>query len=264
MLYTNKVIWITGASSGIGQELALQFAKEKATLVLSSRNLSRLNEVKLECEKRGSVCHVFPLDLTIEKNINETAKQVLEKVKKIDLLINNGGISQRSFALETPVDVDRKVMETNFFGAVTLTKSVLPSMVANGGGHIVAISSIVGKFGFPLRSAYSASKHALHGFFDTIRAELYSKNIQVTLVIPGRIRTNISVNAIDKEGKAYGVMDEGQSAGMPVNQCVRKIIKGLKKNKKEILVGKSETLMVHIRKFLPGLYYKLARKVSPT
>lgn len=264
MQFQNKTIWITGASSGIGEALALEWAKHSPTIILSGRNEERLNEVKQNCEALGAKCFVVVLDLTDQKSIIDATKNVLEKHPSIDILVNNGGISQRSTAIETPVEVDRKIMETNFFGAVTLTKEVIPSMVKNRNGHIVVISSVVGKFGFPLRTAYSASKHALQGFFDSLRAELTPDNVKVTMVSPGRITTNISVNAIDKDGAKHGVMDPGQASGMPSDVCARKIISAVKRDKKEIFVGGKELLMVKIRKFLPGLYYKMASKVKPT
>ncbi len=264
MRYRNKVIWITGASSGIGEALAIRLAKMGNTLVLSSRDTDKLNDVKTRCEQMNSKCAVFGLDLSDEKSIVEVSNKVLRSFPTIDLLINNGGISQRSYIVETPVSVDRKVMETNFFGSVALTKSVLPRMIEQGGGHVAAVTSVVGKFGFPLRSAYSASKHAMHGFFDTLRAELQHKKIKVTLIVPGRIRTNISVNAVNKEGKKYGIMDSGQAQGMDVEKAARKIVRALEKEKKEFLIGGKEPLMVYIRRFLPVLYYRLVSRVRRT
>ena len=197
-------------------------------------------------------------------SIKNCAADVINHFPKIDILINNGGISQRSLAIETPVDVDRKIMETNFFGAVALTKEVLPALVKDNGGNIVVISSVTGKFGFPLRTAYSASKHALQGFFEALRAELYDKNIKITIVSPGRIVTDISLNAITKNGTKHGVMDDGQAAGMPADVCAQKIISAVSKNKKELWIGGKEVLLIYIRKFLPPLFHMLARKVKPT
>lgn len=264
MQFQNKTIWITGASSGIGEALAYEWAKYSPKLILSGRNLDKLNEVKSLCESKGAQCTVVQLDLMNQESIEKAAKTVFDSFPKVDILVNNGGISQRSTAIETPIDVDRKIMETNFFGAVALTKQVIPSMVKHQKGHIVVISSIVGKFGFPLRTAYSASKHALQGYFDSLRAELKPDNIHVTMVSPGRITTNISVNAIDKDGKQHGIMDPGQANGMPSDVCAKKIVAAIKKDKKELLVGGKELIMVKIRKFLPGLYYKMASKVKPT
>ena len=264
MNFENKTVWITGASSGIGEALALEWAKYKPTLILSGRNIEKLNNVLSLCENAGAKGSVVSMDLT-DKNAIETAVQeVFKKHKVVDILVNNGGISQRATVLESSLEVDRKVMETNFFGTITLTKLVLPKMVENKGGHFVVISSIVGKFGFPLRSAYSASKHALQGYFDSLRAEMVKDNIGVTIVSPGRINTHISLNAVDKDGKSHGTMDPGQAEGMHADVCAKKIIRAVAKKKKDILVGKKELLLVHIRRFLPALYYKMASKISAT
>lgn len=261
MSFKDKIIWITGASSGIGEALAKEWAVFKPELILSGRNLEKLEEVKSNCEKLGASCKVVSLDLTNPVTIATAAKEVLDTYGWVDILVNNGGISQRSTVLESTIAIDRHVMETNFFGAVAITKAVLPSMVNRKSGHIVVISSVVGKFGFPMRSAYSASKHALQGFFDSLRAENVSNNIAVTIVSPGRINTNISLNAIDKTGGKHGVMDPGQAGGMPAPKCARIIITAVRKKKKDILIGRKELLMVYFRRFLPAIYFKMASNV---
>jgi short-subunit dehydrogenase len=259
-----KTIWITGASSGIGEALAYEYAKRGTYLILSARSEAKLREVASRCEAFGSQVRVIKLDLENSEELSVIASETVKEFPIIDILVNNGGISQRSLAEETPIAVDRKIMETNFFGAVLLTKHVLPALISGNGGKIVVISSVVGKFGFPLRTAYSASKHALQGYFESLRAELFDKNIRITIVSPGRVYTRISLNAIDKTGGKYGVMDEGQSGGMPADVCARKIIRAVDKGRKELLVGGKEVIMVYIRKFLPPLFHKLARKVKPT
>ncbi len=263
MNFSDKIIWITGASSGIGEALAIEWSTYKPTLILSGRNTEKLETVKTRCEQKGANCLVIPLDITIRESIDGAAEKIFSTFDRVDILVNNSGISQRSLAIETPIEVDRKIMETNFFGAVAITKKVLPSMSKNKFGHIVVISSIVGKFGFPVRTAYSASKHALQGFFESLRAEMVSDNIRVTIVSPGRIHTNISINSVDKDGNKYGVMDPGQAKGMPADVCAKKIIRAVRKYKKDILVGRSELLMAYIRKFLPVLYYKMSSKIKP-
>jgi short-subunit dehydrogenase len=264
MDFSGKTIWITGASSGIGEAMAMEWAAYKTVLILSGRNTGKLEELKEKCEAAGSVCHVVPLDLTITESINEAAAKVFSLFPAVDILVNNGGISQRSLAVETPMEVDRTIFETNFFGAIALTKKVLPGMVSRKTGHIVVISSIVGKFGFPLRTAYSATKHALQGYFESLRAEVKEHHVKVTIVSPGRILTRISINAIDKDGGRHGVMDQAQAKGMPAATCARKIIRAVKRNRKDILIGRSELIMYYIHKFFPALYYHLSSKIKPT
>ena len=175
-----------------------------------------------------------------------------------------GGISQRSLANDTDIAIDRKIFEVNFFGTIELTKLVLPNMIKNGCGQIGVTTSIVGKFVFPYRSSYSATKQALHGFFESVRAENVTNNIQISMIIPGRVKTNISMNAIDHSGKAQNIMDEGQEQGISAEHAARTIIKNLQKEKKEILVGGKELMMVHIRRFCPRLFYYLSTKVKPS
>ncbi len=263
MDFSNKTIWVTGASSGIGRAVALELSRNNARLILSGRNEEELQKVANQCRKNGSTTRIAAFDLRDDKAVIDKAEEILKSEERIDCLYQFGGISQRSFVSETPLHVDRKIFEVNFFGTVALTKAVLPVMIKNGGGHIAATSSIVGKFGFPYRSAYSASKHALHGFFESLRAENVVNNISVSMIIPGRIKTDISVNALDKDGNKYGKMDEGQDKGMSAEKCAKIICRKLKKEKKEIIAGGIDLLMIYIRRFLPFLYYHLSSRVKP-
>ena len=263
MNFTGKTIWITGASSGMGRTVSIELSKEDTVLILSDIDKMGLEKVGEICAQNGSSVHITPLDLGNEKSIEKTAQELFEKNLKVDCLYHFAGISQRSLVSETPLHVDRKIFEINFFGAIALTKAVLPQMIKNGGGQIAATSSLVGKFGFPLRSAYSATKHALHGFFESLRAENKDNNILVTLLIPGRVQTNISLHALDKDGKTHGKMDKGQSSGITAEKAAKIICRGLKRNKKEVLVGGKELIMVHIRRFLPRLYYYLSSRIKP-
>jgi len=257
----DKIVWITGASSGIGEELAYAFAREGAFLVLSARNQEKLEQVKARCLTMTSECLVKPIDLSKIGELEAAVNSVLAQTGRIDLLINNAGRSQRSLAQETPLEIDRSIMELNFFSTVALTKLVLPHMLKNRSGHLVVISSITGKFGVRTRTAYSASKHALQGYFESLRAELSGGNIRVTIVSPGFIRTNISVNAVTKDGSSYQQMDKGQAKGMDPSICAARIVKAVKRDRKEVLVGGKELIMVCIRRFVPALYHWLVTKI---
>ncbi len=263
MNFTGKTIWITGASSGIGKAVAIELSKIRTNLILSDINKEGLLEVAATCGNNSCTTLSVPVDLSDEKSVEAASLQVLDKKIKIDCLYHFAGISQRSLVSETPMFVDRKIFEINFFGAIALTKAVLPEMIKNGGGQIAVTSSIVGKFGFPYRSSYSATKHALHGFFESLRAENRKYNIQVSVIIPGRVQTNISLNALNKEGKTHAKMDDGQDSGITAEKAAKIICRNLKKNKKEILVGGKELMMVHIRRFLPRLYYYMSTRVKP-
>ncbi|MGI9531872.1 SDR family NAD(P)-dependent oxidoreductase [Lutimonas sp.] len=263
MKFNGKTLWITGASSGIGRAVAIEFSYKKCHLILSSRNKDALEEVRGICEHNGSSAEVIPLDLGNSESIVAAVKKAQAFNKTIDGLYHFGGISQRSYAIDTDIAVERKIFEVNFFGTIELSKMVLPIMIGNGGGQIGVTSSIVGKFGFPYRSSYAASKHALHGYFESLRAENVAHNILISMLIPGRVKTNISMNALDSQGKAYHKMDDGQNKGMSAEKAGRTIVNSLGKERKEILIGGSELLMVQIRRFLPRLFYYLSTKVQP-
>lgn len=254
-----KVVWITGASSGIGKELALQYAASGAVVVLSARNRAKLQEVAEQCKN----AFVLPLDLADSVNFNALVQQVVAQFGHIDILVNNGGNSQRATADDTDIEVARQLMEINYFGPVALTKAVLPIMKKQGSGHIVVVSSIAGKFGFYLRSSYSAAKHALHGFFDSLRLEEERNGIKVTIVCPGKIQTNMSVNALKADGSKHAIMDRSQGEGMPAAECARKMIVAINQNKEEVLIGGKETLAVKIRRLSPKLFGKIIRKQNP-
>jgi short-subunit dehydrogenase len=258
-----KIIWLTGASSGIGEALAYQWSKEGHFLILSARRKDELIRVQNHCQN-PKACKILPLDLSKQTDIEVAADVVLNEFGHVDILVHNGGISQRSLAEDTIIDVDRKIMEVDYFSGLILTKKLLPAMLANKKGHIVAISSITGLFGFPLRSAYSAAKHAMHGFYETLWAEVHTKGIDVTIVCPGRISTNISLHALTKEGSPHGITDPAQKKGMTAKDCAKKIIRAVQKRKKEVYIGKSELLMVYFKRYIPSLYYKLVSKVKST
>jgi dehydrogenase/reductase SDR family protein 7B len=260
-----KIAWITGASSGIGEALASELFSQGATVILSARNRDKLNELKTRFDFRDkNRCFIVPCDVTRQTEIDQAVNEVKSLVDHIDLLINNAGISQRSYTLDTSLSVDRQLFEVNFFGTVAITKAILPWMISKGGGHIVVISSMAGKYGFRMRSSYSASKHALHGFFETLRAELHDKQVGVTIVCPGRVKTDISINSVTGDGKKYGIMDAGQKNGVPVEKCARIIVRAIKAKRKEVFIGGRELFLLTVKRFCPPLYYWIVNRASPT
>lgn len=263
MTFSGKTYWITGAASGMGKSVSVALAKHKVRLIVSDRDEQGLQATAKEIENEGSSVNIVPLDMSDSASIETTAQRVLDQGEKIFGLYHFAGISQRSFVVDTPLENDRKIMEINFFGVVALTKVLLPHMIANGGGQLAAASSLVGRFGFPYRSAYSASKHALHGFFESLLAENFDKNIRVSMLIGGRIQTNISKFALNKEGREHGQMDAGQANGISPEKAAKQILRGLKRNRYEIPVGGRELLMLKIKRFTPALYYRLARTIKP-
>lgn len=258
-----KWVWITGASSGIGKALAIEYAKTGCKLLLSARNTEQLKAVKATC-KRAEEIQILPLDLLkIDESI-EKAKEFLATIGPIHTLINNAGISQRALVKDTSLDVDRRIMEINFFAVSALTKLVLPQMMEQKEGQFIAMSSLVGKFGSPLRSAYSASKHALHGYYEALRAETYEDGIRVLIVCPGFIKTNISINAVTGSGEKQNKMDDKQANGMLPEDLAKKILRAVYKAKEEIVVGGSERYGVLVKRLFPSIFSKLIKRVKVT
>lgn len=253
MSFKGKVIWITGASSGIGEELAYAFHNEGARLILSSRRPEELGRVRENCNGDKSHIHILPLDLTDMESHADVAEHAIELYGRVDMLLNNGGISQRGLAHETNMEVIRQVMEINFFGTINLTRQLLPHMIEKKSGHIVVMSSVVGKFGTRLRSTYAASKHALHGWFDSLRQEITVHNIDVTLICPGFVKTNVTLNALMADGTLLGEMGSGQMHGMTPKTFSEKLLPKLAKRKKEIYIGGREVVAVYIKRFFPRL-----------
>ncbi|WP_111656674.1 SDR family oxidoreductase [Isoalcanivorax indicus] len=263
MALHNKVIWITGASSGIGEALARAFSHQGARLVLSARRRDELERVRASL--RDPDRHtVLPLDLTDSDSFAAATQSVLEQCQRIDILVNNGGISQRSRVIDTDLAVDRRVMEVNYFGAIGLTKAVLPAMREAGGGQVVVISSLVGELPTPMRSAYCASKHALHGWFEALRAEEHDRGIRVLMVMPGFIRTNVSINAITADGSAHGVMDDHQAAGLDVDVCAGRIVRAVQRGREQVIIGGREVAGIWLKRFFPSLYRKVIRRIKVT
>jgi dehydrogenase/reductase SDR family member 7B len=262
MKFQDKRVWITGASSGIGKEMVRQLSGIARLLVISALEEEELYALKNEIASVHTQIDVVPFNLGEIHQVEMAAKGVIERHGGVDILINNGGISQRGLFDQTTMEVDRHIMEVNFFSQILLAKLMLPGMLKQGAGHIAVTSSMVGKFGFPLRSSYAASKHALQGYFETVGLEYRNQGIRTTIACPGRIRTNISVNAISGTGEKHGVMDPGQANGMSAQQCARKYLKGVEQDKWETYIGKKEILMIWFKRYLPALFRRMALKVS--
>lgn len=264
MSLQKKAIWITGASSGIGEALAYEFNKKGAHLILSSRRTKELERVKNACENHEETVRILPLDLAVPESLPAIAKEAVSLFGSIDMLINNGGISQRAYAVDTEMETVRRIMEINFFGTVALTKAVLPGMIEQQSGHIVVISSVMGKIGTKYRSSYSASKHALHGWFDCLRHEVYEHGISVSIVCPGFVKTNVTVNALTGEGEKYNKMEKAQKSAMPPKEFAKRLLPKLARGKDEIFIGGSEILTVYIKRLSPRLLNWVLKRVKVT
>ena len=264
MNFQNKVIWITGASSGIWRALALELSNLDALLILSARNEAALESVKKKCKNPSNVT-VLPLDLEVHSSFNKITTTAIKLFGRIDILLNNGGISQRSLASETNISVDKKIMEVNYTGTVALTKTILPHFIENNKGQFVITTSMVGLIGTPLRSSYAASKHALHGFFDSLRAEVYDNNIEVTLICPGFVSTNISMNALTGDGTSQQKMDTATANGISPKRFAKLMAKAIYNKKEEVYIaGFKEKLGVYVKRWFPRVFSVMIRKLSVT
>ncbi|HKK68020.1 MAG TPA: SDR family NAD(P)-dependent oxidoreductase [Bacteroidales bacterium] len=259
----SKTIVITGAAGGIGHALSLEYARPGNHLILCDLNQKQLDRTSNMCKAYADNVTSIAFDLSKETEVNTAAETIRGHAKQIDRLILVGGVSQRGSAIKTPLEVDRKIMEINYFGHINFTKKLLPVLLASDDPHMGVTSSISGRFGFHQRSAYAASKFALHGFFESLRLEHHKDNLKVSIICPGRINTPISLSAITESGDKHGEMDPGQNTGMPAETCAIKMRKAIEKGRKDVLIGKKEILMVHFRKYLPFLFYNLANKINP-
>ncbi len=256
--FENKTILITGASSGIGKAIVEQLKIVKCKLIITARNTENLIFT-------NSISEIFPysLDLNNPENIISFSAKIKKDFEKIDVVILNAGVSQRSLFENTNINVIRKIMEVNFFGNAILIKELLPELKKSKSSHIVPISSIVGKFGFYYRSGYSSAKHAILGLFESIRLENEKDNINVNIMFPGVIKTSISENSLDGEGNLFKEESKQHNVGMESHVCALKILKAIEKNKKETFIGKKELLLVYIKRFLPSLFFKLVKSQNP-
>lgn len=255
-----KYVLITGASSGIGEALAIEAAAKGARLILAARRMEELKRVQQLCLQKTNWCEVISLDLAQESSIEMAAAAVKKLVPQLDILVNNAGISQRARASTASFESEKRIMHVNFFGPVYLTKLLFPHFAPKAG--IIITSSVVGLFGFPTRSTYAASKHALHGYFNTMAIEEGTR-LKITIACPGRINTPISLSAVTDDGKAHGQMDQGQANGIPADRCARKIWSAYHAGKPLILVAKGEKLLYWFSKYIPPIYRLISSKVSP-
>lgn len=262
--FRQKVVWITGASSGIGEALAYAFSAAGARVILSSRRREELERVRQACVDPAQV-RVLALDLV---DIPALAGKVAEATAAfggIDILVHNGGVSQRSLVAETGLEVQRRVMEVDYFSYVALTQAVLPHFLERGTGQFVVMSSVMGKIGTPMRSAYAAAKHALHGFFDCLRAEVSPRNIRVTILTPGYIRTNIAGNAVTRDGSPMGGSSVHIEQGLPADKAAAQILRAVAAERYEAFVGRNglERLALLLNRLAPGVVVRMAPKMAP-
>jgi short-subunit dehydrogenase len=256
MSLDNKVIWVTGVSSGIGEALARHLSERGVRLILSARDEGRLQEVRQRLAHPDRAA-ILPLDLNQPETLARKVEEALALYGHVDLLINNAGISQRSLIVETGLSVYEKLMRVNYLGTVALSTALLPHFIARGQGQFVVVTSLMGKFGSPYRSGYCGAKHALHGFFDVLRMEHQKDGVQVTLVCPGFVRTDIARNALVGDGSTQQRQDKATEQGMDPDLFARKMLRAVEKGKWEVNIGGRETSGAFLKRFFPKLLHRV-------
>lgn len=257
MKFARQVVWITGASSGIGEALAHAFAREGARLVLSSRRVDELERVRRTCP-RPEEHLVLPLDMARIETFPAAVQQVIAQCGQIDVLVNNAGVSQRALVADARPEIERALMEVNYFGPVALTKAALPAMRARRTGHVIVVSSVMGYVGTPGRSTYAAAKHALHGYFDCLRAEVWREGVHVMLACPGYVRTAVAANALGPNGEKRARTDPH---GISAERCAAAIVRGVATGRNEIFIGR-EKVAIYLQRFVPWLWARIVRRLK--
>ncbi|MDO6602707.1 SDR family oxidoreductase [Arenibacter palladensis] len=252
----DRVVWITGASSGIGEALTYELNRKGYKLIISSRKLKDLQQVKTRCPK-SDLISLLPLDLMDKDTMTEKVTVAMSFYGSIDLLINNAGISQRSLIMETNLQVYEKLMDVNYMGTIALSKAILPYFVTQQKGHFVTVTSLMGKFGSPYRSGYCGAKHALHGFFDVLRMEHETDNIKVTMVCPGFVNTNVAINALTADGSPQVDNDVATKNGLSPQVFAKKMVKAIEKEKFEVYIGRKEVVGIYLKRFFPKLLHRI-------
>lgn len=261
--FEDKVVWITGASSGIGEALALAFAQAGARVAISARKVAELERVKAACPDPNAIL-VAPLDVSDYGQAAVVATQIIAHFGYINILVNNAGISQRGLVKDTVLAVDERVMSVNFMGTVAVTKAVLPTMLKQRFGQIVVISSVMGKIGTPLRSAYAASKHALHGFFECLRAEVADNGVDVCIICPGYVDTDVTVNALTADGTPKNERSRDNANGLSPAAFAEKALRAIAAHQPEAIIGGKEVLGIYLQRFFPALLRRIVRRVEVT
>lgn len=257
-----KVVWITGASSGIGKALAYECAAQGAQVILTARRYEELENVRLslpEPEQHVSIA----ADITDDAQVEAAYQKVLLAKGRIDWLINNAGLSQRALIADTSMQTERAIMELDYFSQVFLTKTVLPTFLAQKSGRIVFVSSVAGLLGTQYRASYSAAKAAIHMWANSLRAEVAAQGVDVSVLFPGFVKTNVSINALDGAGKPQGYDNDATANGLEADDFARQSVQALLAGQEYVVIGGSkEKLGVWVSRLSPKTLYKMIRKMK--
>ncbi len=260
MSFSEKTIWITGASSGIGAALAHEFAKAGARLILSGRDEKRLQDVSAAS---GAETLILPFDMRDGPAMESAAHHAIGWNDGVDVLINNAGLSQRSLATNTTMQVYRDIIEIDLTAQIALTQLLLPHFVARGSGRLAFISSIAGKVGVPMRTAYCAAKHGLIGYADALRSELSVTGVDVHVIAPGSVATNVARNALTGDGDARGVSDSAIDNGISASEAAAIMVRAMAAGEREIIIARGpEEALGEARRTPDALFDQMAAMVA--
>jgi len=257
-----RTVWISGATSGIGKAVAEACHQRGDRLILSARKSGDLDRLHVALGATDAL--IAPFDLGHTDGLSDMVSRIWKEAGGVDVVVHSGGISQRSRLIDTDPAVDRRMMEVNYFGTLAFTRALLPHMIAAGGGHFAVVTSLMGLFSAPMRSGYAGAKHAMHGWFEALRAEHHGNGIRVTMVSPGFVRTAISLNALTADGTPQGTMDEATDQGISAERCAAAILRGIDRNKALVTPGKKEVLGYWLSRFAPGILRRVARNAKVT
>ena len=263
--WKDKVVWVTGASSGIGESLARKLNAQGASMILSARNIEKLRHIADDLDPSGKHVEILAMDVSQTDQATTRAAEAIQFFGHLDAIIHNAGISQRDTAFNSSLKIDQNLMAVNYLGPVALTKALLPHFVERQAGFIAVTSSVAAKLHTPLRSAYCSSKAALHGFFNAVRAEHHKDGIQVTIVCPGFVQTDISRNAMIGDGSTYDKVDEAIAKGIPVDVCTKRYLKAIADGRSEVVIaGTKERFGLFVNRFFPAAFRYMVRNMKVT
>lgn len=264
-IFKNKVIWITGASSGIGEAFARELIKYNNHLILTARRIENLNVIKQDLIKKGYAenhIHLLPADLSEIDKIPNLAEKAIALEGKIDVLFNNAGVSQRGYMIDTSFEVEKQLFQIDLFSPIVLAKSILPHFLSKKSGRIIVTSSLMGELELAASTTYSAAKHALNGYFGSLFYELKPLNIHIQILQPGFVRTEISIKAINSQGRIHEKMDSTHAQAMSPEIFVKKALKKLGQDSLYINIAGIEIVALYIKRWFPLIYQKLVLKQS--
>lgn len=233
-----------------------------AYVILSARRENELSRVVKNSKAAPDQTYILPLDLANHSELVTKVNQAMTWKGHIDVLINNGGISQRALVTSTNLDVEKKIFDVNYFGTVELSRHMAKHMIERGNGHINVVSSVLGKLSVPGRSSYCSSKHALHGYFNSLRAELYQYGVGVSIVTPGYIKSQVSVNAVTSDGKFHSKMDIQQQKGMDTDVFARKMLRKIAHGRLEFAIGGPEIYAIYLMRWMQWFTFRVQRQIK--